>query len=69
MQAKEFWTPRSFVEVGNAHVQILRHIEEYGVDLLVLGIRKKAPVWIGSRESGTFHIVAHAPCPVMTVAD
>ncbi|MGA8619822.1 MAG: universal stress protein [Candidatus Sulfotelmatobacter sp.] len=69
MQAKEFCTPRSFVEVGNAHVQILRHIEEYGVDLLVLGIRKSAHVWTGCRETGAFHIVAHAPCPVMTVAD
>jgi nucleotide-binding universal stress UspA family protein len=69
MQAKEFCTPTSFVEVGNAHVQILRHIEEHGVDLLVLGIRKSAHVWTGSRKSGAFHIVAHAPCPVMTVAD
>ncbi len=68
-QAKQFCTPRSFVEVGNAHVQILRHVEEYGVDLLVLGIRKSAHVWTGSRKSGAFHIVAHAPCPVMTVAD
>ena len=69
MQAKEFCTPRSFVEVGAAHVQILRHIEEYGVDLLVLGIRKSAHVWTGCRETGAFYIVAHAPCPVMTVAD
>jgi nucleotide-binding universal stress UspA family protein len=69
VQAKEFSTPTSFVEAGNAHVQILRHIEEYGVDLLVLGIRKSAPVWTGSRKSGAFHIVALAPCPVMTVAD
>ena len=67
-QAKEFCTPRSFVEVGNAHVQILRHIQEYSIDLLVLGIRKSAHVWTGSRRSGAFHIVAHAPCPVMTVA-
>ncbi|HKV81422.1 MAG TPA: universal stress protein [Candidatus Sulfotelmatobacter sp.] len=68
-QAKEFCTPRSFVEVGNAHVQILRHIEEYQVDLVVLGIRRSTHVWTSSRTSGVFHLIAHSPRPVLTVAD
>jgi nucleotide-binding universal stress UspA family protein len=68
-QAKEFCTPRSFVEAGNAHVQILRHVEEYHVDLVVLGIRRSMHVWTKSTKSGLFHIIAHALCPVLTVAD
>ena len=57
----------AFVEVGSAHVRILEHIREFQVDLLVLSIRKSSHLWLQSRLSGAFHIIANAPCPVMTM--
>ncbi len=68
-QAKALCTTRSFVEVGNAHAQILEHIKEFSVDLLVLGVRKSNHTWIDSTSSGAFSIIAQAPCPVLIVAD
>ncbi len=66
-QAKEFCNPRSFVEVGNAHQQILEHIRERSIDLLVLGIRKSSHLGIERRTSGAFQLVTHAACPVLTI--
>lgn len=68
VQARALCTPRSFIEVGNAHAQILEHIKEFSVDLLVLGIRKSNHIWMESTTSGVFGIIAQAPCPVLTVA-
>lgn len=39
-RVSEFCDPRTFVEVGTAHEQILSHIRERSIDLLVLGIQK-----------------------------
>ena len=66
-QTKLLHAPRKFIEVGDAHKEILRHIQEFSVDLLVLGIRRTTHVWMESTRSGAFSIVAHAPCPVLTV--
>jgi nucleotide-binding universal stress UspA family protein len=66
-QADDIRNPRSFVDVGSAHVRILEHIKEFQVDLLVLSIRKSSHLWLQSRLSGAFHIIANAPCPVMTI--
>ncbi len=66
-QAKEFCNPRSFVEVGNAHHQILEHIRERSIDLLVLGIRKSSHLSIEKRTSRAFQLVIHAACPVLTI--
>ena len=66
-QAKEFCNPRSFVEVGNAHQQILEHIRERSIDLLVLGVRKSSHLGIERRTSGAFQLVIHAACPVLTI--
>jgi hypothetical protein len=49
-------------------VQIPWHIEEYFVDLPVLGIRRDADALTGSSKPEAFHILAHPPCPVITVA-
>jgi nucleotide-binding universal stress UspA family protein len=54
-------------EVGKAHDQILSHIREFSVDLLVLSVHKSSHLWLASRMSGAFKIVADAPCPVMTI--
>lgn len=66
-QAKDFCNPRSFVEVGNAHRQILKHIRERSVDLLVVGIRESSHLGIETRTSRAFHLIAHATCPVLTI--
>ncbi len=66
-EAKEFCNQRSFVEVGNAHQQILEHIRERSIDLLVLGVRKSSHLGIERRTSGAFQLVTHAACPVLTI--
>ncbi|MGA7110712.1 MAG: universal stress protein [Terracidiphilus sp.] len=66
-QAKEFCDSRSFVEVGKAHDQILQHIREESIDLLVLGIRKSSHLSIETRTSRAFQIIADAERPVLTI--
>jgi nucleotide-binding universal stress UspA family protein len=66
-QAKEFCDPRSFVEVGEAREQIIEHIKERSIDLLVLGIRKSSHLSIETRKSRAFQIIVDAECPVLTI--
>jgi nucleotide-binding universal stress UspA family protein len=66
-QAKEFCDPRTYVAVGRAHDQILEHIRERSIDLLVLGIRKTSHLSMEMRTSGAFRIIADAACPVLTI--
>ncbi len=66
-QTDSIRNPRGIVEVGSAHVRILKHIKEFEADLLVLSIRKSSHLWLQARLSGAFHIIANAPCPVMTI--
>ncbi len=66
-QAGAMCNPKSIVEVGSAHVRILEHLSEFKNDLLVLSIRKSSHLWLESRLSGAFHIIANAPCPVLTI--
>jgi nucleotide-binding universal stress UspA family protein len=66
-QARDFCDRRSFVEVGKAHEQILEHIREHSIDLLVLGIRKSSHLSIETRMSQAFQIIADAECPVLTI--
>ena len=68
-KAKEFCHPRTFVEVGKAHGQILEHIRERSINLLVLGIRKSSHLSIETRTSGAFQIIVDAECPVLTIQD
>lgn len=65
--AAAFCKPNGVVEVGSAHVRILEHLNEFKNDLLVLSIRKSSHLWLQSRLSGAFHIIANAPCPVLTI--
>lgn len=65
--AKEFCDPRTFVAVGDAHEQILQHIEERSTDLLVLGIRKTSHLGVETRTSRAFQLIIDAQCPVLTV--
>jgi len=66
-QAKEFCDPRTYVAVGRAHDQILEHIGERSIDLLVLGIRKTSHLSMEMRTSGAFRIIVDAACPVLTI--
>jgi nucleotide-binding universal stress UspA family protein len=66
-QAKEFCDPRTFVAAGRAHDQILDHIRERSIDLLVLGIRKTSHLSMEMRTSGAFRIIVDAACPVLTI--
>lgn len=59
--------PKGVVEVGSAHDRILEYLHAHQVDLLVLSVRKSSHLWLQSRLSGAFHIIANAPCPVMTL--
>lgn len=66
-RAKEFSNPKAFVEVGNARHQILQHIKDHAIDLLVLGIRKTSHLGIQARTSMTFQLIVDATCPVLTI--
>jgi nucleotide-binding universal stress UspA family protein len=59
--------PQGVVEVGSAHMRILEYLQEWQADLLVLSIRRSSHLWLQSRLSGAFHIVANAPCPALTI--
>jgi nucleotide-binding universal stress UspA family protein len=66
--AERFSQPEGLVEVGSAHERILEYLKSSKADLLVLSIRKSSHLWLQSRLSGAFHIIANAPCPVLTIA-
>jgi nucleotide-binding universal stress UspA family protein len=65
--AKEFCDPRTFIAVGSAHDQILEHIRDRSIDLLVLGIKKTSHLSMEMRTSGAFRIIVDAECPVLTI--
>lgn len=64
----EFFDPRTFVEVGKAHEQILSHIQERSIDLLILGIEKSSHLGLTKRVSGAFQLIVDAKCAVLTIA-
>lgn len=66
-EAWEALDPKGAIETGRAHRRILDYIHGSSVDLLVLALRKSSHQWLQPRLSGAFHIVANAPCPVMTI--
>lgn len=66
-RAREFSDPRTFVGIGKAHDQIMAHIRERSVDLLVLGIRKTSHLGMEARRSGAFQLIVDAKCPVLTI--
>lgn len=66
-QAKRFCDPRTFVKVGAAHEQIIEHIRERSIDLLVLGVRRSSHLSFEMRTSQAFQIIVDAECPVLTI--
>ena len=59
--------PHGVVATGVAHSRILEHSHRHAIDLLVLSLRHSSHLWLESRISGAFHMIANAPCPVMTL--
>lgn len=66
--AGQLCEPHTFVSVGKPATEILKHIREREIDLLVLGLRRNAHLGMQNRTSGAFRIIAEASCPVITVA-
>ncbi|MBS1841533.1 MAG: universal stress protein [Acidobacteria bacterium] len=61
--------PETLVEFGDAGTQILEVARRKKADLIVMGVRKAGSLLAATHlEMGTTHnVVAHAPCPVVTV--
>jgi len=66
--AKDFLRPQTFIGAGNAQEQILKHLRERSVDLLILGIHKSSHLGLMTRTSGAFQLIVDAECPVLTVS-
>jgi nucleotide-binding universal stress UspA family protein len=65
---KAFSNRETFVEAGKAHHQILQHIQERSIDLLVLGIQKTSHLGMELTASEAFRLIVSAECPVLTIA-
>lgn len=59
--------PHAVIASGAAQARILEHIRDNAIDLLVLSLHKSSHLWLESRRSGAFSIIAHAACPVLTL--
>jgi nucleotide-binding universal stress UspA family protein len=66
--ARKLCEPRTFVSVGNPQSEILEHIDDREIDLLVMGLRRNTHLGMQNRTSGAFPIIVEANCPVITVA-
>jgi nucleotide-binding universal stress UspA family protein len=66
--ADQFCEPHTFVSVGQPHKEILKHIEDREIDLLILGLRRNTHLGMQNRTSGAFPVIVKAKCPVITVA-
>jgi nucleotide-binding universal stress UspA family protein len=70
-QDAELWCrPEPVVEHGQASAQILATAERCGADLIVLGVRGMDTLsgLVTRVERATaYEVIAHAPCPVLTV--
>ena len=62
------YAPETLLEFGSASECILRFAEEREADLVVLGARSSAEVGTTHLPWSTaHHVIAHAPCPVLTI--
>ena len=58
---------RTFVSVGQPRTEILKHIHEREIELLVLGLSADSQMEMQGHLSGAFPIIAEATCPVLTL--
>jgi nucleotide-binding universal stress UspA family protein len=68
LHAEQICKPNTFVSVGQPSTEILKHVDEREIDLLILGLRRNAHLGMQNRTSGVFPIIVEAKCPVVTVA-
>jgi nucleotide-binding universal stress UspA family protein len=61
------YSPRTFVRTGEFADEIVNHISEREIDLLVIGLRHGHD-GIQNHSSGAFSIIIEATCPVLNVA-
>lgn len=62
------YAPETLLEFGSASECILRFAEEREADLIVLGARSSAEVGTTHLPWSTaHHVIANAPCPVLTI--
>lgn len=66
--ASQICQPHTFVRVGKPHADILKHVEEREIDLLILGLHRNTHLGMQNRTSGAFPIIVKAKCPVVTIA-
>lgn len=69
-EARQWCRPRGLVEHGDPAARILAVAKEYGADLIVLGVRgidRLARAATRVQNDISYTVVAHAPCPVLTV--
>lgn len=66
-QAEIAGSPKGVVESGTAHLRILEYLQKSQIDLLVLSVHHSSHLWLESRLSGAFSIVANAACPTITL--
>ena len=66
--ARQICQPLTFVSVGKPHTDILKHLDDREIDLLILGLNRNAHLGVQNRTSGAFPIIVKAKCPVVTVA-
>ena len=69
-EAEAWCRPRTLVEYGEPAAQILTTAKQYGADLIVLGVRGVdvlAGIAARVQRDIAYDVVAHAPCPVLTV--
>jgi len=66
--AEQICKPHTFVSVGQPDTEILKHVDEREIDLLILGLRRNTHLGMQNRTSGVFPIIVKARCPVVTVA-
>ena len=57
---------RTFVSVGQPRTEILKHIREREIDLLVMCLNSDTQLEMHGNLSGAFPIIAEATCPVLT---
>ncbi len=57
---------RTFVSVGQPRTEILKHLREREIDLLVMSLNAETQLEMQGNLSGAFPIIADAVCPVLT---
>lgn len=67
-RAGQLCEPHTFVDVGDPRAEILRHLNERNIDLLILGLRRNTHLGMQNHTAGAFPIIVQAACPVVTVA-